>query len=118
MPVDLVGHSQGGVVIETFLKRHYAAAPSAYPPLGRVVTLAAPHQGVTLAARAHSLARFPGVERVLDELAHAVGQPGPSSGTVADLRRGSPLLRELRRTPLRRAGARRSRTRSRRARRR
>lgn len=48
--VDLLGHSQGGVVIEAFLKDHLAGHEDDYPPIETVVTLAAPHRGATLAA--------------------------------------------------------------------
>ncbi len=43
--VDLIAHSQGGVVIDVFLQYVYKASDPSYPPIGSVVTLASPHQG-------------------------------------------------------------------------
>jgi triacylglycerol esterase/lipase EstA (alpha/beta hydrolase family) len=50
--VDLIAHSQGGVVVDVFLKFVYDAADSRYPPLGTIVTLASPHEGAPLATAA------------------------------------------------------------------
>lgn len=47
--VDLVAHSQGGVVVDVFLQHVYDASDPAYPPIGTVVTLASPHEGAPLA---------------------------------------------------------------------
>lgn len=94
--VDLVGHSQGGVVIEAFLKRHYAGRADEYPPLGEVVTLAAPHRGTPLAALVAEADDVPGV----DELAGALGQPAPSSVAVQQLQEGSGYLEALATEPL------------------
>jgi triacylglycerol esterase/lipase EstA (alpha/beta hydrolase family) len=43
--VDLLAHSQGGIVVAAFLTLVYDPTDPAYPPLGTVVTLAAPHHG-------------------------------------------------------------------------
>src|SRR5204862_218609 len=50
--VDLIAHSQGGVVVDVFLQDYYDAADPAYPPIGTVVTLSSPHEGVPLATAA------------------------------------------------------------------
>jgi hypothetical protein len=47
--VDLVGHSQGGVVIDLFLMEVYRGHESEFPPIVNVVTFASPHEGTPLA---------------------------------------------------------------------
>src|SRR5689334_3155596 len=47
--VDLVAHSQGGVVVDAFLELAYDPGDPTLPPLGTVITLASPHRGATLA---------------------------------------------------------------------
>ena len=53
--VDLVAHSQGGVVVDAFLQHEYDAADPTFPPLGTVVTLSSPHQGAPLATAAEQI---------------------------------------------------------------
>src|SRR5436853_275264 len=50
--VDLIAHSQGGVVVDVFLQDYYDAADPAYPPIGTIVTLSSPHEGAPLATAA------------------------------------------------------------------
>ncbi|HVM41282.1 MAG TPA: peptidoglycan DD-metalloendopeptidase family protein [Acidimicrobiia bacterium] len=99
-PVDLVGHSQGGVVIEAFLKLHHRGNEHRYPPIGRVVTIASPHAGSALAGRISELADEPGVGTVLGWVSAATGQASPHSTSVTDLAPRSSLLRRLRAVPL------------------
>jgi hypothetical protein len=47
--LDLVGHSQGGVVIDMFLLDVYRGREGEYPPIENVVTFASPHEGTPLA---------------------------------------------------------------------
>lgn len=94
--VDLIGHSQGGVVVEALLKLHYAGHEAEYPPLGEVVTLAAPHRGAPLAALVRDLASVPGIE----EFSDAIDQPPPSSESVRQLAEGSGFIRDLAAAPV------------------
>jgi hypothetical protein len=48
-PVDLIGHSQGGVVIALFLQEQYYGHEDEYPPISNVVTFASPLQGTPTA---------------------------------------------------------------------
>src|SRR5439155_5551458 len=43
--VDLIGHSQGGLVIDAFLAGQYRAGDRSFPPLGNVVNLLSPTGG-------------------------------------------------------------------------
>jgi murein DD-endopeptidase MepM/ murein hydrolase activator NlpD len=104
--VDLVGHSMGGVVILRYLTEHHDAYDRSLPPIGHVVTYASPLTGSDLAALAGDI----GSHAVLGTLAAALGRSAGATGTavgrrigalpldvpaIADLRPGSPLLREL-----------------------
>ncbi len=48
-PVDLIAHSLGGVVVQTFLKFYYDPSDATFPPLGTVITLDSPHKGAPAA---------------------------------------------------------------------
>jgi hypothetical protein len=96
--VDLVAHSQGGVVVDAFLELAYDPADPTLPPLGTVVTLASPHQGAPLAEAAADVrasrtgrALLDGVDRL------AAGAIPPSGGTsTRQLDPRSPLMTRLR----------------------
>lgn len=92
--VDLIGHSLGGVVVEAFLKDHYTGHERDYPPLGKVVTLAAPHRGAPLAALADRLPLGPFGDASLG------GLPPRDSGTARQLAEGSQFLAHLAAEPL------------------
>lgn len=47
--VDLIAHSQGGVVVDAFLAYLYDPADPSLPPLGNVLTMSSPHRGATIA---------------------------------------------------------------------
>ncbi len=82
--LDLVGHSQGGVVIDLFVMEVYRGHESEYPPIENVVTFASPHEGTPtagLGAMATKSVVGPEVQRRV----HA------ASGIQLD----SPALREL-----------------------
>jgi len=93
--VDLIAHSQGGVVVDVFLQYVYDASDPAYPPIGTVVTLASPHEGAPLAtvagdARASRSGRA--VLDVADEVLPLPPSDGPSTRQLAE---GSDLMNEL-----------------------
>jgi hypothetical protein len=52
--VDLIAHSQGGVVVDVFLQHVYEASDPGLPPIGTVVTLSSPHQGAPLSTAAQN----------------------------------------------------------------
>jgi hypothetical protein len=93
--VDLIAHSQGGVVVDVFLQDYYDAADPAYPPIGTIVTLSSPHEGAPLATAAADWRATP-AGRVLVEAAEKRLPVAPSSATsVRQLDEHSRFLREL-----------------------
>lgn len=85
--VDLVGWSQGGVIIRTYLKYAGGASPSepARNLVKRVVTLGSPHHGTALSGIV-DLAKWTGM------FEYAPRWLGPASPELVS---GSPFLREL-----------------------
>ena len=102
-PVDVIAHSQGGLVVDWFLTHQYERHTGRFPPVTTVVTLSSPHQGAPLA---HSIDRFrsaPTTRRVLDALdaTHSITHlPRSDSAAVRDLAEGSAFMRDLWAHPL------------------
>jgi hypothetical protein len=93
--IDLVAHSQGGVVVDVFLQHVYDAADPAYPPIGTVVTLASPHEGAPLATVAGDV-RSNRTGRAVLDVAEAVLPLPPSDGaSTRELAKGSELMNDL-----------------------
>jgi hypothetical protein len=92
--VDLVAHSQGGVVIEAFLTQLYDRGDPSYPPLGTVVTLASPLRGTPLADAAAKV----GATRTGHDALRAL--PIARTPAVRDLASDSPLMRRIASAPL------------------
>ncbi len=93
--VDLVAHSQGGVVVDLFLQRVYNPADRRYPPLGTVVTLSSPHQGAPLATAAGQIGRSASGAALLDHAAAALDLPPNGAVSVRQLAERSPAVRSL-----------------------
>jgi hypothetical protein len=102
--VDLIAHSQGGVVVLAFLKLVYDPGDPSYPPLGRVVTLSSPLAGAPLATLAGAIRELPVVGEAgadaVDALPDAVPLPELDSPAVVDLAEQSTLMDRLAAAPL------------------
>ena len=92
--VDLVAHSQGGVVVDVFTNLVYDPADPTLPPLGNVVTLSSPHRGAPLATLAQEIRSTPEGRRFLETAEQLAGGALPPSGGTAtrQLAEGSRLL--------------------------
>jgi hypothetical protein len=97
--VDLVAHSLGGAVVQTFLKFFYDAGDPTLPPLGTIVTLGAPHLGAPLATSGVLLDANPLAAVLIDQAPGSV-LPDPSSPVVRDLAEYSVHNARLRAAPL------------------
>lgn len=100
--VDLIAHSQGGVVVDVFMQLVYDPADPTLPPLGTVVTLSSPHLGDPLASVAHEVRSSKEGRRLLDAAEGlAGGALPPSAGrSTRQLAEGSDLIRHLWDRPL------------------
>jgi hypothetical protein len=92
MAIDLVGHSQGGVVIDLFLSEVYRGHEAEYPPIENVLTFASPHEGTPLADLHQEADRnliFGPVARALDQSdlfgATSINQMAEDSDTIEGL---------------------------------
>jgi nicotinamide mononucleotide (NMN) deamidase PncC len=96
--VDLIAHSQGGVVLDAFLELEYDPADPTLPPLGTVVTLSSPHQGAPLAQVATDVRASPRGRGLLDGVEQLAGGAIPPSGgrSTRQLDPRSPLMHRLR----------------------
>jgi hypothetical protein len=93
--VDLVAHSQGGVVVDVFLAEFYRAGDRSFPPLGNVVTLSSPHEGAPLATVAQQVRATRKGKAVLDTVEKVLPLPPTDSAAVRDLVEGSSVIREV-----------------------
>ncbi len=95
--VDLVAHSQGGIVADVFLHLVFDPGDPTLPPLGTVVTLSSPHRGAPLATVAAEV-RATAAGRVFLATAErlAGGRLPPTGGTsTRQLAEGSALLERV-----------------------
>ena len=92
--VDLIGHSQGGVIMEEFLVHVYHASDPSYPPLGTAVALASPLGGATTATTEGDLRRSAAGRRILD-VADAAGAPSSEGESVFQLNKRSRFSQDL-----------------------
>jgi hypothetical protein len=96
--VDLVAHSQGGVVVDVFLARYYDPADPTLPPLGTVVTLSSPHEGAPLATAADQMRDSEIGREALDQVGEALPSlPAPNSPAVRQLSEDSRTIRDVQR---------------------
>jgi hypothetical protein len=95
--VDLLAHSQGGVVVDVFLARYYDAADPGLPPLGTVVTVSSPHEGAPIATTAGRVRQLPGGKAALDVLGAVPALPPPNSPAVRDLSERSSTIGDVQR---------------------
>jgi triacylglycerol esterase/lipase EstA (alpha/beta hydrolase family) len=95
--VDLIAHSQGGVVVDLFLDQYRASDPT-LPPIGTVITLSSPHEGAPLATTAEQLRASRAGKELIDTVSDvfpkvppgnstAVRQLSEHSGIIADIQR-------------------------------
>ena len=97
--IDLIAHSQGGIVARLFLEMRSRAWDPELPRVAHLVTFSSPHQGAPAAELADDL-RGIGLGRDIVDAASAWARscgpvPDPHRAAVAQLAPGSPLMRWL-----------------------
>ena len=93
--VDLIAHSQGGVVVDVFLQDYYDAADPEYPPIGTVVTLSSPHEGAPLATAVADWRSSPVGDPVIDAAQGRIPGAAADAPSVRQLDEHSRFLRDL-----------------------
>lgn len=100
VPIDVVAHSQGGVVARLALTggERRGALPATVETL---VTLGAPHQGANAATAVDTMASDPGGALVLEQVQQGLGLPlDPTLPAGRQLSQVSSVIDELRRHPV------------------
>jgi Peptidase family M23 len=93
--VDLIAHSQGGVVVDVFLQDYYDAADPEYPPIGTIVTLSSPHEGAPLATAAADWRASPVGKELVEAAEERLSVAPASAPSVRQLDEHSRFLRDL-----------------------
>lgn len=81
--VDLIAHSQGGVVVAEFLEHVYDAGDAKLPPLGTVVTLSSPLQGAPVATAVKRVRATTTGRAIADEVDQRSGGAVPPTGGIS-----------------------------------
>jgi hypothetical protein len=98
--VDLIGHSQGGLIARAVLEQMLAAWQPGLPRIDHLVTVSTPHKGTHLAGLGQEIGMgtFSGghIARAVAGWSERGGPiPNPDAGALRDMRPGSPLLKSL-----------------------
>jgi murein DD-endopeptidase MepM/ murein hydrolase activator NlpD len=88
-PVDLIAHSQGGIVVLAFLLLDYRPDDPTLPPLGNVVTLSSPIHGAPGASLLSLIAQTATGRELLARLG------APTGASVRELEEDSSFLRKV-----------------------
>lgn len=98
VPIDIVAHSQGGVVTRAALAYHLKHKLDGAPQLGTVITLASPHQGADLATAGFLLDRTKWGHNIQEVIGESGISPiDPRAVAVRQLAETSPFMRRLNR---------------------
>lgn len=98
VPIDILAHSQGGLVSRAALADEIDFGAPALPSISSLVTLGTPHQGADLATAAKMVANSAGGQLLINGLSAA---GAPVKGTsVEQLAETSQFLRRLKQRPL------------------
>jgi hypothetical protein len=94
--VDLIAHSQGGLVVDLFLDTVYRASDPTLPPIGTVITLSSPHEGAPLATAGSQVRSSSAGRWLLDEVGDRFPSiPPPNSVSVQQMSERSALIRGI-----------------------
>lgn len=98
VPIDIVAHSQGGVVTRAALAYHVKHKLPGGPQLGTVITLASPHQGADLATAGFLLGRTKWGHNIQEVIGESGISPiDPRATSVRQLAETSSFMRRLKR---------------------
>jgi murein DD-endopeptidase MepM/ murein hydrolase activator NlpD len=101
VPVDVIAHSQGGLVTRAALAHEVDRGDGHLPPLGAIVTLGSPHKGADLATAVGMLSHPLAGRAVLAVARQASSAtPDPGSPAVQQLSETSDFVRGLNERPV------------------
>ena len=100
VPVDLIAHSQGGIVARQMLAFEYGDGPEPLPPVRTLVTLGTPHQGADLATALTAMERSGLGGLALDGVEALAPGTIPRGPAVEQLSETSSFMGRLGRQPL------------------
>ena len=100
VPVDLIAHSQGGLVAREALAHDYDGAGHQLPPVRHLITVGTPHHGADGATIAESL-RWSVIGNLALRLAQEVAPFDLNGTSVKQLAETSAFIRTINRRPLR-----------------
>ena len=95
--VDLIAHSQGGVVVDAFMQLVYDPTDPTLPPIGNFVSLSSPHRGAPAASIAKEVRTAEDGRRLLAWAESVAGGAIPPSGgrSTRQLAEDSPFMKRL-----------------------
>jgi hypothetical protein len=99
VPIDVIAHSQGGVVAREALTNEFDGLDPTLPPVSSLVTLGSPHQGADLATAGAMFATTT-LGEVVGRGAGLLAPWDPLSPSVQQLSEVSSFMRDLNRRPL------------------
>jgi len=101
VPIDLIAHSQGGLVARSALTDEFDGLDPRLPPVSALVTLATPHQGADLATALTMVGFTEPGKAVVGAVGSAFGGiPDPRGESLRQLAETSSYIRELNERPL------------------
>jgi len=101
VPIDVIAHSQGGLVARSALTDEFDGLDPRLPPVGTLVTLGTPHQGADLATALAMVGFTDAGERVQTAAREAFPNlPDTRSDAVRQMSETSSFIRELNERPL------------------
>ena len=101
VPVDLVAHSQGGLVARAALALEFDGADGRLPRVANLVTLGTPHRGADLATSLRMVDHTDVGGEILDVIADArVLGLDPEAPSIAEMAETSTFIADLERAPL------------------
>ena len=100
--VDLIAHSQGGVVVDAFMQFVYDPTDPMLPPIGNYISLSSPHRGAPAASIAKEVRTARDGRRLLDAAESVAGGTIPPSGgrSTRQLAEDSSFMKKLWDRPL------------------
>jgi len=99
--VDILAHSQGGLVTRAALAPGYERSDPRLPQLGAVVTMGSPHQGTDGATAVAYLRRNPAADTALRGVHAALpSQDDPRATSISQMSEGSSFIERLNKHPV------------------